>query len=67
MTTTAPFSSSSTVTRLLPTGNSIASSSLHSSGSTPMKWSSTIAQIVNEITRSDAGSQAGAPNSSRIA
>ena len=32
-----------------------------------MTWSRTIAQIVNEITRSDAGNQAGAPNSSRIA
>ena len=37
------------------------------SGSTPLKWSSTRPHIVNEITRSEAGIHAGAPNSSRSA
>ena len=65
--TTAPLSSSNTDTCLLPTGIAIASSAPQSSGSTPVKWSSTMPQIVNETTRSDDGSHAGVPKISRIA
>ncbi len=65
-TTTAPFKSSSTETCLLPMGSVIASSSARNSGSTPVKWSSTISQIVNAITRSEAGSHGGLPKTPRI-